>query len=59
MTEVTDSATERLQRKVLYFATSLVAQDVGFEEIDDGIWLIYFSSVLPTTTDERDYIIRG
>jgi hypothetical protein len=29
------------------------------EETDDGIWSIYFSTVLIATLDERDYIIRG
>jgi len=28
------------------------------EEIDDGIWSIYFCDVLLGRVDERDYIIR-
>ena len=57
--KVTDAGTVRFQRKVLYLANSLVEQDVGFEETDDGIWAIYFNRVLLATMDERDYIIRG
>ena len=57
--KVTDAGTVRFQRKLLYLANSLVEQDVGFEETDDGIWSIYFNRVLLATMDERDYIIRG
>ncbi len=32
---------------------------LGLEETDDGIWSIYFNTVLLATLDERDYIIRG
>ena len=31
----------------------------GLEETDDGVWAIYFNTVLLGTLDERDYIIRG
>lgn len=37
----------------------LVDQSVGLEETDDGIWAIYFNTLLIATLDERDYIIRG
>ena len=30
-----------------------------FAETDDGVWAIYFNTVLLGTLDERDYIIRG
>ncbi len=48
-----------LQGKLLYIANSLVDQHIGLEETDDGVWSIYFNSVLLGTLDERDYIIRG
>ncbi|MDB4912650.1 MAG: integrase catalytic subunit [Gemmatimonadetes bacterium] len=57
--KVTDAGTVRFQRKLRYLANSLVEQEVGFEETDDGIWAIYFHRVLLATMDERDYIIRG
>ena len=57
--KVTDAGTVRFQRKLLYLANSLVEQDIGFEETDDGIWAIYFNRTLLATMDERDYIIRG
>lgn len=28
-------------------------------ETDDGVWTIYFNSVLLATLDERDFLIRG
>ena len=49
----------RFQRRVLYIANSLVDQHIGLEETDDGIWSIYFNSILLATLDERDYILRG
>ena len=57
--KVTDAGTVRFQRKLLYLANSLVEQEIGFEETDDGVWAIYFNRVLLATMDERDYIIRG
>jgi hypothetical protein len=32
---------------------------IGLEEVDDGIWSIYFGRVLLARLDERDYILRG
>ena len=57
--KVTDAGTVRFQRRLLYLANSLVDQLIGLEETDDGIWSIYFNTVLIATMDERDYIIRG
>jgi transposase InsO family protein len=56
---VTDAGTFRFHRRLLYIANSLVDQHIGLEETDDGIWSIYFHTVLLATLDERDYIIRG
>ena len=57
--QVTTAGTLRLQHKLLYIANALVDQHIGLEETDDGIWSIYFNTVLRATVDERDYIIRG
>jgi hypothetical protein len=57
--KVTDPGTFRFQQRLLYIANSLVDQHVGLEETEDGIWSIYFNTVLLATVDERDYIIRG
>ncbi len=57
--KVTTGGTFRFQRKLLYIANALVDQTIGLEETDDGVWAIYFNTVLLGTLDERDYIIRG
>ncbi len=57
--KITTGGTFRFQHKLLYIANSLVDQHIGLEETDDGVWSIYFNTVLLATLDERDYIIRG
>jgi transposase InsO family protein len=57
--KVTDAGTFRFQKRLLYLANSLVDQHIGLEETDDGVWSIYFNTILLATLDERDYIIRG
>jgi hypothetical protein len=56
---VTDAGTFRFQQHVLYIASALVDQWIGLEETDDGVWSIYFNTVLLATLDERDFVIRG
>src|SRR6185436_2516479 len=56
---VTDAGTFRFHQRLLYIANSLVDQHIGLEETDDGVWAIYFNTVLIATLDERDYFIRG
>ncbi|MBI4501994.1 MAG: hypothetical protein HY700_12645 [Gemmatimonadetes bacterium] len=48
-----------LPMRLLHIANALVDQHIGLEETDDGIWSIYFNTVLIATLDEREYIIRG
>ncbi|MBA3559001.1 MAG: transposase [Gemmatimonadaceae bacterium] len=57
--KVTTGGTFRFQHKLLYIANSLVDHHIGLEETDDGIWSIFFNTVLIATLDEHDYIIRG
>jgi putative transposase len=57
--KITDAGTFRFQKRLLYLANSLVDQHIGLEETGDGVWSIYFNTVLLATVDERDYIIRG
>ena len=56
---VTDAGTFRFQHRLLYIANALVDQHIGLEETDDGVWAIYFNTVLLATLDERDFVIRG
>ena len=57
--KVTTGGTFRRQHKLLYIANALVDQHIGLDETDDGIWSIFFNTVLTATVDERDDIIRG
>lgn len=55
---VTDAGTIRFQQRLLFLANALDNHHVGLEEVDDGIWSIYFGTVLLARFDERDGIIR-
>jgi transposase InsO family protein len=56
---VTNAGTFRFKHRLLFIAHSLAPHTIGLEEIDDGIWSIYFCQVLLARLDERDYVIRG
>jgi hypothetical protein len=55
---ITNAGTFRLKHKLLFLANPLKQQLVGLDETDDGIWSIYFGTVLLGKVDERDMIIR-
>jgi hypothetical protein len=57
--QITTGGTFKFQGRLLFLATPLVHHHVGLEETDDGIWSIFFNTVLLAKLDERDYIIRG
>ena len=48
----------RLKHKLLFIANALKPHHIGLDETDDGIWSIYFGTVLLGKVDERDMIIR-
>jgi hypothetical protein len=56
---VTNAGTFRLKRRLVFIANALKQQLIGLEEVDDGIWSVYFCNVLLTRLDERDYILRA
>ena len=56
---VTNAGTFRFKQRLLFIAHALAPHTIGLEEVDDGIWSIYFCQVLIARLDERDYIIRG
>lgn len=43
---------------LLFIAQSLTNHHIGLEEVDTGIWNIYFNRVLLARLDERNYITR-
>ena len=48
----------RFRHRLLYVANALVDQYIGLEETDDGVWSIYFNTVLLATLNGRDVVIR-
>ena len=57
--KITTGGTFRFGHHLLYLANAMVNQHIGFEETDEGVWNIFFNTVLLATLDEKDYIIRG
>ncbi|HXI20469.1 MAG TPA: IS481 family transposase [Gemmatimonadales bacterium] len=57
--KITTGGTFRFQHRLLFLATPLVGHHIGLDETDDGIWSIYFNTVLLAKLDERDFIIRA
>lgn len=55
---VTAAGTIRFQNRLLFLANALDTYHVGLEEVDDGIWSIFFGTILLARFDERDYLIR-
>lgn len=47
-----------LVTRLLFIANALKQQRIALEEVADGIWSIYFGSVLLARVDEREFIIR-
>jgi hypothetical protein len=56
---VTNAGTFRLKHKLLFLANPLQWHLIGLDETDDGIWSIYFGTVLLGKVDERDMVIRA
>ena len=55
---ITTGGTFRFGNRVLYLANALTGELVGLDEVDDGVWWIYFGSTLIATLDERNYLIK-
>jgi putative transposase len=56
--KITTGGTFRFANRVLYLANALTGELVGMDEVDDGVWHIFFNTVLIATLDERNYIIK-
>jgi hypothetical protein len=56
---VTNAGTIRFKKRLVFIANSLKQHVLGLEEVDDGVWSIYFCHVLLARIDERDYILRA
>ena len=56
---MTNAGTIRFKKRLLFIANSLKQQVLGLEEVEDGVWSIYFCNVLLARVDERDYVLRA
>jgi transposase InsO family protein len=56
---VTNAGTIRFKRRLLYLSTALRQHRIALEEVDDGIWSLYFCNVLLGRIDERKALKRG
>jgi transposase InsO family protein len=56
---VTHAGTIRFKTRLLYLSTALRQHRVGLEEVDDGIWSLYFCHVLLGRIDERKALMKG
>ena len=56
---ITSGGTFRFGRRLLILATPLEGYDVGLDEVDNGVWSIYFCNVLIARFAERKYVIRS
>ena len=56
---ITTAGTFRVGKRIVYLANALTNQPIGMEETDDGLWSLYFHTVLLATFDEGDDIIQS
>ena len=56
---VTNAGTIRFKTRLLYLSTALRQHRIGLEEVDDGIWSVYFCHVLLGRIDERTALMKG
>jgi len=56
---VTAAGNLRFKHKLLFIAHALAHHRIGFDEVAEGVWSIYFGTVLLGRLDERTYTIYG
>ena len=56
--KITTGGTFRFGPKLIYVANALAHHHIGLDERDDGIWSVFFNTVLLAKLDERDLILR-
>ena len=56
---VTNAGTIRFKTRLLYLSTALRQHRIGLDEVDDGIWSLYFCNVLLGRIDERQALAKG
>ena len=56
---VTNAGTIRFKTRLMYLSTALRQHRIGLEEVDDGIWSLYFCNVLLGRIDEQKALVKG
>jgi hypothetical protein len=56
---VTSAGTIRFKDRLLFIAHALQQRPIGLEEVDDGVWSLYFGRVLLGRIDEREMKVYG
>ena len=49
----------RFQTRQFFVSQTIAHEYVGFEEVGDGVWSLYFYDRLLARLDERDFKLRG
>ena len=47
------------KKSLIFVSRTLSSQVLAFEEIEEGIWSVYYGSVLLARFDERDRLFYG
>lgn len=55
---ISSAGTVKFKRRQFFVSTALKHEHIAFEEMDDGLWSVYFYDVLLARLDERDYVLR-
>jgi len=45
------------RKRRIFLSETLAKEDIGLEEIDDGVWSVYFFNVLLARFDERNFVL--
>lgn len=56
---VSRAGTFRFKNRQLFLSDALIQEPIGLEEIEDGLWSLYFCQLLLARLDERDFRLRG
>jgi len=56
---VAKSGTFKWKKHQLFISQTLGHEWIGFEEVDDGVWSIYFYDILLARLDERDFKLKA
>ena len=55
---VCNAGTFRFKNRLIFISNPLQQNHIGLEEVDDGLWHIYFANTLLASLHESDFVIR-